>query len=101
MLSKGLVNKARKLADRNIAVLAPYARQDTPIVGTEPSCILTLRDEFPDLLPDHQDVAAVARESFMIDEFLAKVEKDGGLGITWRNQPDRRCSSTGTATRRP
>jgi FAD/FMN-containing dehydrogenase/Fe-S oxidoreductase len=85
MLSKGLVREARKLAERNVAVLAPYARQGIPIVGTEPSCILTLRDEFPDLLPESEDVAAVARESFMIDEFLAKLEQDGALGITWKS----------------
>jgi hypothetical protein len=38
-----------------------------------------------DLLPESEGVAAVARESFMIDEFLAKLEKQGALGITWKN----------------
>ena len=55
MLSKGLINDARKSARRNVAVLAPYAKQGIPIIGTEPSCILTLRDEYKDLLPDDPD----------------------------------------------
>ncbi|HYI25764.1 MAG TPA: FAD-linked oxidase C-terminal domain-containing protein [Thermomicrobiales bacterium] len=84
MLSKGLVDAARKSARRNVSVLAPYAKQGIPIVGTEPSCILTLRDEYRDLLPDDPEVAALATNSFMIDEFLAKLEASGDLGITWK-----------------
>ncbi|MBW3633482.1 MAG: FAD-binding protein, partial [Chloroflexi bacterium] len=75
MLSKGFVEEARKLARRNVDLLAAYAHQGIPIIGTEPSCILTLRDEYRDLLPDDPDVAAITRESFMIDEFLAKLHK--------------------------
>ncbi|MDP9365619.1 MAG: FAD-binding protein, partial [Chloroflexota bacterium] len=84
MLSKGLVNDARRLARRNVQLLAPYAKRGVPIVGTEPSCILTLRDEYKDLLPNDPDVDAVARESFMIDEFLAKLDAAGDLGIAWK-----------------
>ncbi len=84
MLSKGLVEEARTLARRNVDLLAPYARLGIPIVGTEPSCILTLRDEYHDLLPDDADVAAIARESFMIDELLAKLDAAGDLGIVWK-----------------
>ncbi len=87
MLSKGLVGDARKVARRNVALLAPYARRGIPIVGTEPSCILTLRDEYKDLLPGDADVAAVAAESFMIDEFLAKLQAADDLGITWKATP--------------
>jgi FAD/FMN-containing dehydrogenase/Fe-S oxidoreductase len=87
MLSKGLVAEARMLAARNIEVLAPYARQGVPIVGTEPSCILTLRDEYRDLLPNDVDAVVVAQESFMIDEFLAKLAAAGELGIAWQEGP--------------
>jgi FAD/FMN-containing dehydrogenase/Fe-S oxidoreductase len=87
LLSKGFVEEARKLARRNIELLAPYAQQGMPIVGTEPSCILTLRDEYRDLLPDDEDVAAVARESYMVDEFLAKLDQAGDLGIVWKDGP--------------
>jgi Fe-S oxidoreductase len=84
MLSKGLIDAARKSARRNVSLLAPYARQGIPIIGTEPSCILTLRDEYKDLLPGDPDVEVLAKNSFMIDEFLAKLDKTGDLGITWK-----------------
>lgn len=83
MLSKGLVAEARKSARRNVELLAPHARLGIPIVGTEPSCILTLRDEYIDLLPDNPDAQLVASQAFMIDEYLAKLQADGDLGINW------------------
>lgn len=85
MLSKGLIEPARELARKNVAVLAPYARNGIPVVGTEPSCILTLRDEYLDLLPNDADAATLAGEVFMIDEFLDKLAKADDLGITWRD----------------
>ncbi len=85
MLSKGLIDAARKSARRNVSLLAPYARQGIPIIGTEPSCILTLRDEYKDLLPGDADVEAVAAQAFMIDEYLAKLDNDGDLGVTWKD----------------
>ena len=73
MLSKGLVEDARKLAKANVALLAPYVRQGLHVIGSEPSCILTLRDEYLDLLPGDPDALALARNSFMIDEYLTKL----------------------------
>ena len=83
-LSKGLVEAARKNARKNVSVLADYARQGIPILGTEPSCILTLRDEYRDLLPGDPDMEAVASQAYMFDEFLAKLEADDDLGISWK-----------------
>src|SRR5665811_443027 len=83
-LSKGLVEVARKSARRNVQVLAGYAKQGIPILGTEPSCILTLRDEYRDLLPDDEDCQAVAEHSFMFDEYLATLRAEGTLGINWK-----------------
>jgi Fe-S oxidoreductase/FAD/FMN-containing dehydrogenase len=85
MLSKGLVDAAKKSARRNVSLLAPYAKQGIPIIGTEPSCILTLRDEYRDLLPNDDNVAVVADNAFMIDEYLAKLDAEGELGITWKS----------------
>lgn len=84
MLSKGLVEDARKLAKANVTLLAPYARRGLAIVGSEPSCILTLRDEYLDLLPGDPDAMALAQHSFMIDEYLTKLAQEGALGINWR-----------------
>ena len=87
MISKGLLRNAQQLAHENVALLAPFARAGIPIVGTEPSCILTFRDEYPDLLPDSPDVTAVAERSFLIDEFLAQSVEHEGLQIPWRADP--------------
>jgi FAD/FMN-containing dehydrogenase/Fe-S oxidoreductase len=87
MLSKGLLNDARRAAARNVEALAPYANAGTPIIGTEPSCILTLRDEYVDLLPGNENAEAVASHSYMIDEFLARLETSGRLGIGWKTDP--------------
>ena len=68
MISKGLLDAAASAARKNLAALQPLAEQDIPIVGCEPSCILTFRDEVPDLLGT--DAQTVAGHTMLIDEFL-------------------------------
>jgi FAD/FMN-containing dehydrogenase/Fe-S oxidoreductase len=69
-ISKGLLPLARELADANVRKLAPLARQGIPIVGCEPSCLVTLMDEYREfrLGPDAETVARAAQ---MIDAFIA------------------------------
>ena len=69
-ISAGLLGHARAELQRTIAVLAPLARQGLPIVGLEPSCLLTLRDEALTLCPG-EDARTVADKALLIDEFLA------------------------------
>ncbi len=69
-ISKGFVDRAKAAADRVMDALAPYGRADVPIVGLEPSCILTVRDEHQ-YLSDHPDRAAVARNTYTFEEFAA------------------------------
>lgn len=73
-LSKGLVRKAKEIANKNIELLANLVSEDTPIVGVEPSAILTFRDEYPDLATDQNLEAArsLAANSYYIDEFIAR-----------------------------
>jgi FAD/FMN-containing dehydrogenase/Fe-S oxidoreductase len=71
MISKGMLGEARALAAYNVARLAAPARQGLPIVGLEPSCLLTLRDEYVDLLRT-DDARLVARQSLLLDEFLQR-----------------------------
>lgn len=87
MLSKGLVDDARRVARKNVALLAPYAHAGVPIIGSEPSCILTLREEYLDLLPGDSNADVVASQTFLLDEFLAKLDAEGNLGIEWRTEP--------------
>jgi FAD/FMN-containing dehydrogenase/Fe-S oxidoreductase len=70
LISKGLLAQAQRDARANVAALLPLAAAGTPIVGLEPSCILTFRDEVPDLVPG-DDARMLARHVLLIDEFLA------------------------------
>jgi Fe-S oxidoreductase len=63
---------ARRWARANVEALLPYAKRGVPIIGTEPSCLLTFRDEYPDLLRD-EDAKTVGEQSFLLDELLVKL----------------------------
>jgi FAD/FMN-containing dehydrogenase/Fe-S oxidoreductase len=68
-LSAGLVDEARAEARRVIDTLAPYVAAGTRILGLEPSCTLTLRDEFPALLPSNATKALAGRTQ-LLEEFV-------------------------------
>jgi FAD/FMN-containing dehydrogenase/Fe-S oxidoreductase len=76
MISNGLLKEAQALAVANTKRLRPYADEGIPIIGLEPSCTVTLKDEYPDLAPgDAAD--RVARHTFMIEEFLVQLRARG------------------------
>ena len=82
MISKGMLAEAKAHAEWNVARLAPRVAEGAAVVGLEPSCLLTLRDEYVDLL--RTDAArAVARSSFLLEEFLMR-ERARGLALTWK-----------------
>jgi FAD/FMN-containing dehydrogenase/Fe-S oxidoreductase len=78
-LSKGLIRKAKSIAEKNIRMLAPLVSTDHPLIGVEPSAILTFRDEYMDLADESllDDARKLKLSSFMIDEFIA-MEIDKG-----------------------
>ncbi len=76
MISKGMLSAAKENAAWNVERLAPYAEKGTPIVGLEPSCLLTLRDEYPDFLRTNA-AKKVAENSFLLEEFVMR-EVNGG-----------------------
>lgn len=73
-LSKGLLKDAKKLANQNVALLKDVVTEETPIVGIEPSAILTFRDEYPDLVDANlaESAKKLAKNALMIDEFIAR-----------------------------
>jgi len=77
MISKGLLGRARQMADRNLRALQPYAQAGTPIIGLEPSCLLTLRDEYIEFFPDEDRARQVAARSLLIEEYLTQPGADG------------------------
>jgi Fe-S oxidoreductase len=73
-LSAGLVDEAKAEAQRTLDTLAPWVERGVPIVGLEPSCLFSFRDEFTVMLPG---AAQLARNSFLFEEFLVR-EADAG-----------------------
>ncbi|OFV96250.1 MAG: hypothetical protein A3H28_10245 [Acidobacteria bacterium RIFCSPLOWO2_02_FULL_61_28] len=69
LISKGLLDRAIENARTNLAILSKATVAGIPIVGLEPSCLLTFRDEYPDLFPGF-DAQRVAENSFLLEEFL-------------------------------
>ncbi len=80
-LSKGLIKKAKKIANKNIYLLKDKIDNKTPLVGIEPSAILTFRDEYRDLASKSLQRSAekLAANSLMIDEFLEREIKAGKI----------------------
>ncbi|WP_236050860.1 (Fe-S)-binding protein [Nonomuraea cypriaca] len=75
-ISKGLLDQAKAMA---AAMVDRLAATDAPIVGLEPSCLLTLKDEYAALLPGDPRVAAVAARARLIPELLTEAIDDGSL----------------------
>ncbi|MGH2606811.1 MAG: FAD-binding and (Fe-S)-binding domain-containing protein, partial [Anaerolineales bacterium] len=74
MISKGLLTRAKRVARLNLEVLDHYAGNGTRIVGLEPSCLLTLRDEYLDFFPEDPRAERVAHSSRLIEELLTEGE---------------------------
>lgn len=72
-LSKGFLRKAKEIANKNILLLTDLVTKETPIIGLEPSAILTLRDEYKDLAESQNQLKAfdLAKNTYTIEEFLA------------------------------
>jgi Fe-S oxidoreductase len=80
-LSKGLVRKAKTIANKNIKLFQNLISAQTPLLGIEPSAILTFRDEYVDLADDElfESAKTLASNVFLIDEFLAQEIQNGNI----------------------
>jgi Fe-S oxidoreductase len=87
-LSIGKVDEAKKEAERALAALAPYIERGVPIVGLEPSCLLSFRDEVPAMMKG--DAARRAADlALTFEEFLAREAKEGRLNLPLKKIADR------------
>jgi FAD/FMN-containing dehydrogenase/Fe-S oxidoreductase len=82
-LSAGLVDEARREMRATLAALRPFAEQGVPVVGLEPSCLLTMRDEFGALLPGAA-TDALAGQALLLEEFLWREHAAGRLSLPLR-----------------
>ncbi len=80
-ISKGLIRKAKVLAIENVNLLKDKVTSEIPLIGIEPSAILSFRDEYPDLVGNElkKSAKALAKNVLMIDEFLASEIKKGKI----------------------
>ena len=79
LLSKGLLHAARKVAEDNVVLLKNLVSADTPLIGIEPSAILSFRDEYPEMVTDNlKEIARnIGSNALMLDEFICN-EYDKG-----------------------
>jgi Fe-S oxidoreductase len=83
-LSAGMVDRARVEAQRVIEALRPFAEKGVPVLGLEPSCLFTFRDEYAALLPGLRDAELLARNAFLADEYLAAEIAAGRVVPPWK-----------------
>lgn len=86
LITGGQANKASAWVDHNVALLAPYANQGIPVVGLEPSCILTLRDEYLGLASDTKRAHILADKAMTFEEFVLQEHEAGGFKASWKAQ---------------
>ncbi len=84
LLSKGLLAEAKALANDTIERLYDFASQGIPIVGLEPSCLLSFRDDYHYLIADNPKLAAVSDNAFLFEEFIAKLADEGTLNLEFK-----------------
>ena len=87
LITGGQADRARAWVDHNVALLAPYAAQGIPIVGIEPSCILTLRDEYLSLASDGDRANVLAQNAYTLEEFVVREALAGHFAAIWRETP--------------
>ncbi|MBQ4819237.1 FAD-binding and (Fe-S)-binding domain-containing protein [Aquimarina sp. MMG016] len=78
-ISKGLLKQAKTLANYNVSVFKEIISDETPLIGIEPSAILTFRDEYLRLANDKNGAKELSKHTFLIDEFLASEIEKGNI----------------------
>lgn len=81
LLSKGFLRKARQIAEQNIGLLEPVVHEMHPLIGVEPSAILSFRDEYPDLVRGEmqQKARKLAAHCLLLEEFLLREWQAGRI----------------------
>ena len=86
MISQGVLEPARLIAQRNVALLAEAVRQGYKVIATEPSAVLALTREYPTILDDDEDAVTVAQNSFDACHYLWQLHQNGKLNLGFQPQ---------------
>ena len=80
-LSKGLLEEAKNVAKKNVDLLKNVVSAESPLIGIEPSAILSFRDEYPLLVDENEKATAqkLGKNCFLIDEFITKEAEAGRI----------------------
>jgi Fe-S oxidoreductase len=87
-LSSGLVDQARQEAQRTLEALKPFVDRGARVIGLEPSCLLTFRDEFGALLPK-KEVEPLAKAALLLEEALVTDLEAGRISLPLTGQGGR------------
>jgi Fe-S oxidoreductase len=89
-LASGLVDEARREAQRMLDTLLPYIERGIPVVGLEPSCVLGLRDEYLSMMPG-PETAELDLNAYLFEEFLAREQQAGRLTLELKALPQKKA----------
>ena len=78
-LSKGLLEQTKDLANKNVEIFKNKVSEKTPLIGIEPSAILTFKDEYLKLVDDKSSAEAIAKHTFLIEEFIQQEIELGNI----------------------
>ncbi|WP_299123775.1 FAD-binding and (Fe-S)-binding domain-containing protein [uncultured Tenacibaculum sp.] len=78
-ISKGFLKEAKSIANKNITAFKELITEETPLIGIEPSAILTFRDEYIRLADDKDAAKSISKNTFTFEEFLASELKKGNI----------------------
>ena len=81
-ISKGFLKEAKAVCNKNIAIFKNLITDKSPLIGVEPSAILTFRDEYLRLADDKTSAEKIAQHTFTFEEFLAKEIENGNVDKT-------------------
>jgi len=87
-LAAGMLDQARAEARRVLEAFLPYVEREIPVVGLEPSCLFTFRDEYGAMLQGARGAQLLASRSFLVDEYLAAEIAAGKIAPPWRKSTD-------------
>ena len=79
LFSKGLLGKAKKLVDKNVGLLNGHLSAEMPLIGIEPSTILSFRDEYIDIASEKETAKQIAEHVFLFEEFVSNEIDNGNI----------------------
>jgi len=108
-LSKGLIRKAKSIANENVKLLKQHVSSDIPLIGIEPSAILSFRDEFIELVDSDliEDARSIAKNALLFEEFFAREVEKGNINTDIFESEAKRiklhghCHQKATASTKP